>query len=174
MTPAKTIANGTYAANFIRSSVVPHTIASETAANMNWKMKKEAVSPLAAAPSSSRPNWKRNPVSPASQPPPPKAIANPNAHQTIEATEKLTRILAMPMPAFLPREKPISRNAKPACMKNTSTVPTSTHVDVHLADEGLERRPILSQCSGGKQRGGRRSPQGPPDPGWYVSCTDPP
>jgi hypothetical protein len=32
------------------------------------------------------------------------------------------------MPAFLPREKPISRSAKPACMKKTSAVPTSTHV----------------------------------------------
>ena len=32
------------------------------------------------------------------------------------------------MPAFLPREKPISRKAKPACMKNTRTVATITQV----------------------------------------------
>ena len=50
MTPAKTIANGMYAANFMRSSVVPHTIASETAANMNWKMKNAAVPPVKVSP----------------------------------------------------------------------------------------------------------------------------
>ena len=37
------------------------------------------------------------------------------------AIEKFVRIFATTVPAFLPREKPISRNAKPACMNITST-----------------------------------------------------
>src|SRR3712207_1303515 len=95
---------------------------------MNWKMKKAAVAPVADSPATSRPNWKKNPVSPAIVAAPPKAMANPHAHQASDAIEKFTRIFAIPIPAFLPREKPISRKAKPACMKKTSTVATSTHV----------------------------------------------
>ncbi len=34
------------------------------------------------------------------------------------------------VPAFLPREKPISRNAKPACMNITSTAATITHIEL--------------------------------------------
>src|SRR3954451_21554559 len=43
------------------------------------------------------------------------------------AIEKFVRIFATTVPAFLPREKPISRNAKPACMNITSTPATITH-----------------------------------------------
>src|SRR3954467_8634144 len=46
----------------------------------------------------------------------------------MEAMERLVRILATTVPAFLAREKPISRNAKPACMKNTSSAASTTHV----------------------------------------------
>ena len=58
---------------------------------------------------------KKNPPSCPITPPsgPPKAKANPIAHHPSAAIEKLVRILAMIVPAFLPREKPISRNAKP-------------------------------------------------------------
>ncbi len=152
MNPAKTIANGTYAENFMRSSVVPHTIANETAQNMNWKMKNDAVSPVAAAPSTEVPNWNSQPLSPANQPPPPKAIAKPTAHQTTDAIEKLTRILAIPMPAFFPREKPISRNAKPACMKKTSAVPTSTHVTLTSLTSVSSVGPSWASAAAGRAR----------------------
>src|SRR3712207_185923 len=71
---------------------------------------------------------KKKPESPISAPAPPKASAKPQAHQAIVAIEKFTTILAMPMPAFLPRENPISRNAKPACMNITSTAATRIHI----------------------------------------------
>ena len=116
----------------MRSSVVPHTIARETAQNMNWKTMNAVVEPL-ISPSTRPPLMlppieKKNPESPRILPAPPKASAKPTAHHAIEAIEKLARIFAMPVPAFFPREKPISRNAKPACMNITSTVATSTHV----------------------------------------------
>ena len=40
------------------------------------------------------------------------------------------RIFATTLPAFLPREKPISRNAKPACMKMTSSAATTTQIEL--------------------------------------------
>ena len=40
------------------------------------------------------------------------------------------RIFATTVPAFLPREKPISRNAKPACMNITSTPATITQIEL--------------------------------------------
>src|SRR3954449_10119336 len=46
----------------------------------------------------------------------------------MDAMERLVRILATTVPAFLAREKPISRNAKPACMKNTSRAASTTQV----------------------------------------------
>ena len=38
------------------------------------------------------------------------------------------RIFATTVPAFLPRENPISRNANPACMNITSAPATITHI----------------------------------------------
>jgi hypothetical protein len=55
-------------------------------------------------------------------------MPKPTAHQTIMQIEKFTKTFAIPAPAFLPREKPISRKAKPACMKKTRIAPTITHV----------------------------------------------
>src|SRR3954452_13717192 len=46
------------------------------------------------------------------------------------AIEKFARIFAITVPAFLPREKPISRNAKPACMNITRTPATITQVEL--------------------------------------------
>src|SRR3954454_15891906 len=46
------------------------------------------------------------------------------------AIEKFARILAMIVPAFLPREKPTSRKAKPACMNITSQPATITQVEL--------------------------------------------
>src|SRR3954468_16620100 len=44
----------------------------------------------------------------------------------MDAMERFVRILATTVPAFLARENPISRNAKPACMKNTSRAANTT------------------------------------------------
>src|SRR5688572_22496430 len=122
----------TYATNFSRSSVVPQTIARETAQNMNWNSMKAAVEPVTSPstrpPLIVEPVEKKKPESPSRAPAPPKARANPQAHHAIVAIEKFTRILAIPMPAFLPRENPISRQAKPACMNRTSTAATRTHI----------------------------------------------
>src|SRR5437667_10473490 len=46
------------------------------------------------------------------------------------ATEKFVRIFAITVPAFLPRLKPISRNAKPACMNITKQPATITQVEL--------------------------------------------
>src|SRR4051812_45245009 len=50
--------------------------------------------------------------------------------------EKLVRILATTVPAFLAREKPISRKAKPACMKKTTRAARTTQT-VSIATEGF-------------------------------------
>src|SRR4051794_15475140 len=52
------------------------------------------------------------------------------------AIEKLTRIFATTVPAFLPREKPISRKAKPACMNITRMPATSTHTELRATEDG--------------------------------------
>src|SRR5215207_10724349 len=100
--------------NLIRSRVEPQTIASETAQKTNWKKKNAAALPV-KLPSTRPPEIvslkpSRKPESPASLAAPPKAIAKPQTHQTIDETEKLTRILATIVPTFLPRVKPSSRN----------------------------------------------------------------
>src|SRR3954470_8890544 len=46
------------------------------------------------------------------------------------AIEKFARIFAITVPAFFPREKPISRNAKPACMNITRQPATITQVEL--------------------------------------------
>ena len=46
------------------------------------------------------------------------------------------RILATTVPAFLPREKPISRNAKPACMNMTKQPATITHSELMPTESG--------------------------------------
>src|SRR4051812_33085610 len=119
--------------NLIRSRVEPQTIASETAQNTNWKKKNAAPLPL-SGPSTREPfeivspNCRKKPESPAIFAPPPNAMANPQAHHTIEEIEKFVRIFATIVPTFLPRVKPSSRNRKPACMNMTSTPATTTQV----------------------------------------------
>src|SRR3954452_5064440 len=49
---------------------------------------------------------------------------------------KLTRIFAITVPAFLPREKPISRKANPACMNMTRMPATSTHTELMATSAG--------------------------------------
>src|SRR3954469_18558873 len=68
----------------------------------------------------------------------------------MDAMERLVRILATTVPAFLAREKPISRNAKPACMKNTSRAASTTQV-VSIAALGRGDRGLGARGAG---RGG--------------------
>ena len=75
---------------------------------------------------------------------PPKANANPTAQYMIAAIEKFVQIFATTVPAFLPREKPISRNMKPSCMKITSTAAITTHSVLMPTESGT---PLACQRS---------------------------
>src|SRR3954469_2964810 len=120
----------------MRSSVVPHTMATEAAQKTNCN------NHFASTVASDRPmpgkaccgspkSRRKKPLVPMMWPsPPPKANAKPTAQYMIPAIEKLVTILAMTVPAFLPREKPISRNAKPACMNITRQPATITHIEL--------------------------------------------
>ena len=67
---------------------------------------------------------------------PPKAKAKPTAQYRIAAIEKFVRIFATTVPAFLPREKPISRKAKPACMNITRQPATITQRELMPTESG--------------------------------------
>ena len=67
---------------------------------------------------------------------PPNANAKPTAQYRSPAIEKFVRIFAMTVPAFLPREKPISRNAKPACMNITRQPATITQIELMPTESG--------------------------------------
>ena len=126
----------------MRSSVVPHTMASETAQKTNWK------NHFASTVASERPitgkavcgspkSRRKKPWVPMMCPSgPPNANANPTAQYRMPAIEKLVTILAMTVPAFLPREKPISRNAKPACMNITKQPATITQIELMPTESG--------------------------------------
>jgi hypothetical protein len=129
MNAAKTTAKIAYAGALRRSRVDPQTIASETAQNANWNRKNADDAPLNSVPLTVEPMLRKKPESPSSQPAPPNANAKPHAHHAIVAMEKLSRIFATPEPAFLPREKPISRNRNPACMKITRTAEMTIQVE---------------------------------------------
>ena len=131
----------------MRSSVVPHTIASETAQKTNWKNHFASIvaleMPITGNAWSASPPWpksrRKNPPSwPMKLPTgPPKANAKPDRPVTrAPAIEKFVKILATTVPAFLPREKPISRNAKPACMNITKQAATTSQSVLIAADCG--------------------------------------
>ena len=90
--------------------------------------------------------------------PSPKAKAKPTAQKQIAAIEKLTRIFATTVPAFLPREKPISRKAKPACMNITRMPATSTQTELiptsigQLAVVGQVQRLAIGECRPGHRQ----------------------
>src|SRR3954447_6691335 len=63
------------------------------------------------------------------------------------AIEKFVRILATTVPAFFPREKPISRNAKPACMNMTTIAATITQVELMPTVSGSLPLPAASKVS---------------------------
>src|SRR5262249_50884895 len=123
----------------MRSSVVPQTIARDTAQNTNWKNHFDSIvasdvpTPGNVFSGSPRCVKKKPPLCPITLPAP-KANAKPTAHQQIAAIEKLVRIFAITVPAFFAREKPISRNAKPACMNITSAPATITQSELTPTD----------------------------------------
>src|SRR5215210_7593985 len=75
----------------------------------------------------------------------PKANAKPMAQYMIAAIEKFVRIFAITAPAFLPREKPISRKAKPACMNMTRQPAMTTHSELIATESG--RAPACAASS---------------------------
>src|SRR3954447_18287498 len=106
-----------YTPNLIRSSVVPHTIANDTAQKTDWKNHFDSIVALERS-ITGKLGWntveppavseltprlvKKNPPSWPTMPPsgPPKANANPQTHQPIAAIEKFVRIFATTVPAF--------------------------------------------------------------------------
>src|ERR1700716_3615707 len=119
--------------NFVRSSIVPHTIASETAQNTNSKNHFAAAGAVLAAiagRSIVEPGLKVGkkplPTMTAKMPPAPKAQANHTAQYAIELTLKLVMTLATTVPTFFIRLKPSSSIANPACMNMTKTPVTMT------------------------------------------------
>src|SRR3954470_5394194 len=69
------------------------------------------------------------------------------------AIEKFARIFAITVPAFLPREKPISRNAKPACMNMTRQPATITQVELMPTVSGSLPAPAASNVSASAEPG---------------------
>src|SRR5215212_4159227 len=63
------------------------------------------------------------------------------------AIEKFVRIFAMTVPAFLAREKPISRKANPACMNITNMPATITHIELIPTESGMPLLPTASMTS---------------------------
>src|ERR1700682_2114129 len=119
--------------NFVRSSIVPHTIARETAQNTNSKNHFAAAGAVLAAiagRSIVEPGLKvgKKPLPPrtAKMPPAPKAKPNPTAQYEMELTLKLVMTLATTVPTFFIRLKPTSSIANPACMNMTKQAATIT------------------------------------------------
>ncbi len=113
----------------MRSIVGPQRIATPTAANVNWKrnfVSREAPDAASAGNVASVP-CSRNPVLPNSPPLVcPKAIAKPTDQNAMKAIAKFMRIFATIVPAFFPREKPISSSRNPGWNSSTSTAASST------------------------------------------------
>src|SRR6266851_715753 len=119
--------------NLVRSIIVPHTIASETAQKTNSKNHlADAVAVLAsiAGRCNCEPGLKVGkkalPPMKANQPPAPNARPKPTAQYAIELTLKLVTTLATTVPTFFMRLKPTSSIAKPACMNITRQPVTMT------------------------------------------------
>ena len=93
--------------------------------------------------------------------PMPKAKAKPTAQYMSAAIEKFVRIFAITVPAFFPRENPISRNAKPACMNITRQPAMITHSELIATESG--RTPFLaaSKVSAAATAGTARAPRSP-------------
>src|SRR5487761_1413466 len=124
--------------NLVRSSIVPHTMARDTAQKTNSKKNLAAAGTVDAAFSTGTsiadPGWNAGakPVAPmmllVNPVAAPKAKANPQIQYTIELMLRLTMILATTVPTFFMRVKPTSSMAKPACMNSTSSAATTTQM----------------------------------------------
>src|SRR5712692_4776965 len=119
--------------NLVRSIIVPHTMARETAQNTNSKKNlAEAVAVLEsmAGRCICEPGLKvgKKPLPPmsANAPPAPNASPNPSAQYAMELTLRLVMTLATTVPTFFMRLKPTSSMAKPACMNMTMQAVTAT------------------------------------------------
>src|SRR5919202_1153353 len=93
----------TYACHLMRSSVVPHTIASDTAQNTNWK-KRSAAGLMSyvprngmslAADAASWPTFRNQPCVPAMAPAPPKANAKPHCMNMTSTPATVTQVVSM-------------------------------------------------------------------------------
>src|SRR3954452_12861911 len=96
-------------ANFVRSSIVPHTIArltvQNTTSNRNF-----ADSGTPENDSDAKSERRRNKqFRPRTSLQLPNASPKPTAQNAIVPIDRLTRIFATTAPTFLPREKPTSR-----------------------------------------------------------------
>ncbi len=69
------------------------------------------------------------------------------------AIDRLVMILATTVPAFFVREKPISRPAKPACMKSTRIAATTTHMVLRGTVSGSVPSTALREIVGGCEQG---------------------
>src|SRR5438132_3034013 len=119
--------------NFVRSSMVPQTIARETAQKTNSKNHFPAAGTVLAAMagrSMDEPglNVGKKPLPPmrANAPPAPNARPKPTPQYAIELTLRLVMTFATTVPTFFMRLKPTSSIAKPACMNITKQAATMT------------------------------------------------
>src|ERR1700674_2221568 len=119
--------------NLVRSIIVPHTMARDTAQKTNSKNHFAAAGAVLAAiagRSICEPGLKvgKKPLPPMTvkMPPAPKAKPNPTAQYAIELTLRFVITLATTVPTFFMRLKPTSSIAKPACMNMTKQAATIT------------------------------------------------
>src|SRR5215211_1888280 len=155
MRPAKTIAKTTYTANLVRSSMVPHTIAKDTAQKATWKRnlaesgtwvhESPAYTSLTCPAGTAR----NQPSVPMIALPAPKARAKPTAQNNSAAIARLTSILATTLPTFFIREKPTSSIANPACMKRTRHAVTITHTVSIASERSAVEGPSCANASPG-------------------------
>src|SRR4029079_1141948 len=165
MPPANTSANTTYTGNRVRSSIVPHTIArltvQNTTSNRNFA---ETATAENDSDAKSEP-CRKKPSRPSTSLPLPNARPKPTAQNAIVPIERLTRIFATTAPTFLPREKPTSSIAKPACIRNTmhaATITQTVSIAIWLSAFVIPPLPYSGnkkgRQSGGLIAGGRTSP----------------
>src|SRR5665213_1039087 len=117
--------------NLVRSSIVPQTMARDTAQKTNSKnhfADAGTVLNESAGRSSAEPGLKvgKKPLPPmkAKKPPAPKAKPKPTAQYASELTLRFVTTLATTVPTFFMRLNPTSSMAKPACMNITKQAAT--------------------------------------------------
>ena len=155
MRPAKTTAKITYTANLVRSSMVPHTMARETAQKATWKRnlaesgtcvhESPAYTSLTCPAGTAR----NHPSVPTSAFPVPKASAKPKAQKRSAAIARLTRIFATTLPTFFILENPTSSIANPACINKTRHAAMITHIVSIARESSAVEGPFWARASPG-------------------------